>query len=232
MEHSLHDQLKRFYAGPNSSVEIVIDGFRVDAISHGWLIEIQQGPLVAIRKKVQTLVERYPLLVVKPVVVEKQIVNLSRRGGPVVSRRRSPKRGQPWDIFHDLVHMTKIFPHPNLRIDLAFVDIEEVRYPGPRRRWGHDGYRLADRRVLRLRETMALNTAGDLRRLLPEVPEPFDSKDLTDILKIPRWVAQRIAYTLRQTGAVETVFRDRHGHHYRWRDTPTEADDRLALLTA
>jgi len=79
---------------------------------------------------------------------------------------------------------------------------------------------------------MVLNTAGDLRRLLPALPEPFESRDLAEILKIPRWVAQRIAYTLRESGAVQTVLRDRRGHHYRWVDTPTDADDRLALLTA
>jgi len=232
MEHSLHQELKRYYAGPHCSLEIVIDGFRVDAVSHGWLIEIQQGPLVAIRKKIQALVQSYPLLLVKPVVVEKHIVRLSRHGGPVVARRRSPKRGQPWEVFHDLVHLTKVFPHPNLRIDVALVDIEETRYPGPRQRWGHDGYRLADRRLLGLRETISLNTAADLRQLLPEIPEPFDSRDLAEILNAPRWMAQRIAYTLRECGAVQTISRDRHGHHYRWVNTVRETDDRLALLTA
>lgn len=232
MEYSLHQELKRYYAGPYCSLEVVIDGFRVDAISHGWLIEIQQGPLVAIRKKIEKLVQAYPLLLVKPVVVEKQIIRLSRHDGPVVSRRRSPKRGQAWEIFHDLIHFAKIFPHPNLRIDVALVDIEETRYPGPRQRWGYDGYRLADRRLVRLRETISLNTAGDLRQLLPEIPEPFDSHDLAAILETPRWVAQRIAYSLRKSGAVRTIWRDRHGHHYRWDNTIRETDDQLTLLTA
>ncbi|MGQ9761699.1 MAG: hypothetical protein ACUVQG_02560 [Thermogutta sp.] len=232
MEYSLHQELKRYYAGPHRSLEVVIDGFRVDAISHGWLIEIQHGPLVAIRKKIQKLVESYPLLLVKPVVGEKQIVRLARRGGPIISRRRSPKRGQAWEVFHDLIHFARIFPHPNLRIDVALVDIEEIRYPGPRQRWGYDGYRLADRRLIRLRETIALSTANDLRQLLPEIPEPFDSHDLATALGAPRWVAQRIAYSLRKSGAVQTICRDRRGHHYRWNNTSRQADDRLALLTA
>jgi hypothetical protein len=232
MEYSLHRELKRFYAGPCCSLEVIIDGFRVDAISHGWLIEIQQGPLVAIRKKIQQLVQSYPLLLVKPIVVEKRIVRLSRRNGPVVSCRRSPKRGQPWEVFHDLIHFAKIFPHPHLRIDVALVDIEEIRYPGPRQRWGHDGYRLADRRLVRLRETISLNTASDLRRLLPDIPDPFDSHDLAAILDVPRWVAQRIAYSLRKSGAVHTIWRDKRGHHYRWNDAIPETGDQLALLTA
>lgn len=232
MEYSLHQELKRFYASPHCSTEVLVDGYRVDALSHGWLIEIQHGPLAAIREKVQTLLQTYPVLIVKPIVVEKEIVRLNRRNGQIVSRRRSPKRGNAWEIFHDLVHFMHVFPHPHLRIDVALVDIEELRYPGPRQRWGHDGYRLADRRLKNLRETISLHTASDLRQLFPPLYGPFDSRDLAELLDVPRWLAQRITYCLRRAGAAIPLGRDRHGFHYRWTEVQPESPDLLALSVA
>jgi len=66
-----------------------------------------------------------------------------------VSRRWSPKRGAAVDIFDDLVHFTRAFPHKRLTLEVPLVEVEELRYPGHgrRRRWpdrcpgeaGHDG---------------------------------------------------------------------------------------------
>ena len=56
------------------------------------------------------------MLVVKPLVVRKQIVRLSRRGGRELSRRLSPKQGDLIDLFHELVYFTGVFPHANLTL--------------------------------------------------------------------------------------------------------------------
>lgn len=232
MEHSLHADLKHFYAGPTPSVEVVVDGYRVDATSHGWLVEIQQGPLWAIRKKTQALLEKHRVLVVKPIVMTRTIARLEGEGGQVISYRKSPKQGRQWDVFEDLVHFARVFPHPRLRIDVAFVDVVEYRYPRQRRSWRRPSYQLADRQLVQVRETVTLMTADDLRLLLPGLPEVFDSAALAEVLELPRWRAQQVAYCLRETGAVQVLGRTRRGWRYSWRPTQPEPEDRLALMVA
>lgn len=228
MEHSLHQQLKRCYGGPHPSLEVMIDGYRVDAISHGWLVEIQFGPLWAIRKKTLELLKRHAVLVVKPIVISRCIVRLDGEG-QVVSRRRSPKEGRPWDVFADLVHFMNVFPHPRLRIDVALVDIVEQRHPRTQRRWGQPPYRLGDRELAELRETITLRSPEDLRLLLPSLPEPFDTRLLAERLRIPRWMAQQIAYCLRESGAAGLVGRSRRGWQYAWKPLEKTTRDWLSL---
>lgn len=232
MEHSLHQELKRFYGGPNPALEVAIDRYRVDTINQEWLVEIQQGPLWAIRRKTQALLERHFVLVVKPIAVTRHIVRLDGPGGEIISRRRSPKFGHPWDLFGELIHFVTVFPHPHLRIDVALVDIVEYRYPRTRKSWRQPPFSLADREITQLREIITLTRPEDLRLLLPETGESFDTSELAQKLRIPRWQAQQIAYCLRKCGAAEVTGRTRRGWQYRWLSVPPAIPDRLSLLVA
>ena len=50
----------------------------------------------------------------------------SRRDGADLSCRLSPKRGAMLDVFDDLIGLARVFPHPNLRIDVMEVAIDEA----------------------------------------------------------------------------------------------------------
>ena len=207
METTLHRQLKALYAGADARVEQRVEGFPyfIDAIRPcGELVEIQHGGLAAIRDKIGKLLARHRVLVVKPLVVRKDLVMLSRRGGREVSRRASPKRGSLLSLFDELVYFTRVFPHERLTLQTPLVEVEERRYPGHgrRRRWRKSDHVVEDQRLLAVTGVHTFRTAADLLTLLPaELPEPFDTGHLAAALGIRRWIAQRIAYCLRQTGA-------------------------------
>jgi hypothetical protein len=208
METSLHRELKRFYADRDSRFEVTAGPYRIDVVSGERFIEIQHGHLAAIRDKVRRLLEEHPVVVVKPVIVRKEIIRQARRGGPVVGRRKSPKQGRLLDVFHELVHFTRVFPHPRLTLDVPLVDIEEWRYPGHgrRRRWRADDHLVENQRLVRVHEVYRLRTAADLAGLLPgRLPKTFHTGELAEALGLPRWIAQRICYCLRQTGAAREV---------------------------
>ncbi len=200
METSLHRQLKERYGpGCGGSVEVVAEGFRADAVGAdgGW-VEIQSGALGPLRPKLRRLLPGRPVLVVKPVVVERRIVKRARRDGPDGSGRLSPRRGDLADVFEDLIGLARLFPHPNLRIDVLAVAIDEIRVP--RRRW--PGFAVIDRRLREVRQVVPLQEAEDLWRLLPDdLPSPFTTLDLANRLDRPIANAQRVAYCLRHTGA-------------------------------
>ncbi|MFO0819642.1 MAG: hypothetical protein U1A77_16970 [Pirellulales bacterium] len=208
METSLHRQLKQLYAAGDARQEVVLDQYRIDVVVDGRLIEIQHGALAAIRDKIRRLLDHHDVLVVKPLIAHKTLVKLAREGGRVVSRRKSPLEAQPLDLFHELVYFTRVFPHPRLVLEIPFVAIEEWRYPGHgrrRRRRGTD-HQVEDQRLLGVEKTLRLAQGRDLLDLLPaELPSPFDTEQLAAIASVPRWVAQRIAYCLRQMGVAEEV---------------------------
>jgi hypothetical protein len=204
METTLHRQLKALYAGAEARVEERVAGYRIDAIRAGELIEIQHGGLAAIRAKIARLLEEHAVLVVKPLVTRKHLVKLAKRGDRVISRRLSPKQAGLQDLFHELVYFTRVFPHPRLTLHVPLVEVEERRYPGHgrRRRWRKDDFLVEDQRLLAVTAVHTFRTAADLLALLPaKLPQPFHTGHLAAGLGINRWVAQRIAYCLRHTGA-------------------------------
>jgi hypothetical protein len=207
METSLHRELKHLYAETAEQTEVAVDGFRIDALGKGCLVEIQHGSLAAIRDKVRRLLESHRVLVVKPIILQRRLLKWSTVDAPPTSRL-SPKRGSPLDLFDELVFFTRVFPHPNLTIEAPLVEIEEWRRPAPvpkrRRRWQRD-YVVEDRKLVTVRETLRVHTAQDLLSLLSvDLPARFTTADLSLLLGVARWRAQRIAYCLRHAGICES----------------------------
>jgi hypothetical protein len=206
METTLHRQLKALYAGCEARTEERIAGYRIDAVRDGELVEIQHGGLTAIRNKIARLLVEHTVLVVKPLVVRKQLVRLLKRGGKELWRRLSPKQASILDLFHELVYFTRVFPHPRLTLEAPLVEVEERRYPGHgrRRRWRQNDHVVEDQRLLAVVGVHRFRSAADLLTLLPaDLPQPFHSGHIADGLGIRRWVAQRITYCLRKTGAAK-----------------------------
>jgi hypothetical protein len=219
METSLHRQLKEHYAADATQREVSLKGYRIDAIHRGRLIEIQHGSLAAIRDKIATLLTTHPVTVVKPIVATKTLVKLAARDGVEIGRRASPKRGRVLDLFDELVYFTRVFPHKRLTLEVVLVEIEELRYPGhgKRRRRRENDFVVADQRLLRIVESYTFRSLGDLRRLLPvDLPTTFHTNHLATSLKVPRGIAQRIAYCLRETGGVRVVGKQGNSILYRY----------------
>jgi hypothetical protein len=208
METTLHRQLKQLYATDGALLEQRIGRYRIDVVRGDQLIEIQLASLSAIRDKIAALLKRHDVLLVKPIIAGKYLVKRRRAGGRVVSRRRSPKQRTLLDLFEELVHFTRVFPHRRLTLEVPLLEIEEWRYPGHgRRRWRRDNdHQVEDQRLLEVREVHRFQAASDLCRMLPEsLPQPFHTGHMAGGLGVDRWIAQRMAYCLRRTGAIQSV---------------------------
>jgi hypothetical protein len=230
MEFSLHRDLKQWYGAVTNRYEVKIDGFRIDAVGRGGrLIEIQHGSLAAIRDKIRRLLDGRRVLVVKPLIGVKRLVSLDRQGGEAVSRRLSPKRQQALDLFRELVYFTQVFPHRNLWLETAIVEVEELRFPGHgrRRRWRASDYQIADQRLVAIQSVRRYRKAADLLTLLPGgLPNPFDTGDLARALSIDRSFAQQIAYCLRRTGAAREIGKAGNARLYEIVETAPEVGSR------
>ena len=118
------------------------------------------------------------------------------------------------DVFDDLVGVAAFLADQNLSLDLLGVSIEEIRVTRRRR----PGYRVVDRRLDHILETQRIDAPDDLWNLLPAgLPdsEPFTTRDLARKLDRPLPFAQRVAYCLRVSGAVDPVGKIGNSHLYK-----------------
>ena len=188
METSLHRELKLLYAGRGpergpwraiASMPSLAGGCRNPARLAGG--NPRQDP---------HLLKTHRVTVVKPIVAGK-MSSRGREGGRV-SRRLSPKRGQILDLFDELVHFTKVFPHRGLTLEVLLVEIEEWRYPGHgrRRRWRENDHEVEDQRLVAIHGKHRFRTAADVARLVRcPLPSPFHTGHLAESLGVRRWSA-------------------------------------------
>ena len=214
-EGPLHAALKNWYGQAGDQFEVPIDGRQVDIVRGDLLIEIQTSSFAAIRKKLESLVENHPVRLVHPVAIEKWIVRIDDEGHQL-SRRKSPKSGRLEDAFEELVSLPKLLTHTNFSLEILLTQEDEVRKHEPGRVWHRKGWVVVERRLVGVAETRVIVEPRDLKRLLPTgLPRPFTTAHLADRLAISRDLAQKMAYCLRESGAIRAD--GKHGNAVTYR---------------
>ena len=118
----------------------------------------------------------------------------------------SPSKETFFDLFLDLVHFVDVFPHPRLTLEVLLTEQEEHRVAKKRTRWKGKNYRVEDRLLREVTARIQLRTTADLADFLPDgLPAEFTTAEIASLADIPRWLAQKMAYCLRKTGALETT---------------------------
>ncbi len=214
-EKPLHASLKEWYRQEGGRVEVAVDGFVVDLVRDGLLIEIQTRNFASMRRKLDRLLDSHMMRLVHPVAATKWIVKLDQDGSEI-SRRRSPKRGIAADVCEELVSFPSLLSHPNFTLEIALIEEEEIRRPDVEKGWRRGGFVIEERRLVDVLDTVELDSPEELLGLLPEgLPDPFTTADLADGLGRSRHLAREVAYCIRVSGAVKTVGRDKRGILYR-----------------
>ncbi len=204
-ESSLHAALKAWYAQPGDLIEADVDGYVIDLARGDLLIEIQTGNFTALRRKLTGIVEGHRVRVVYPIPVERYIVRIAN-DGEALSRRKSPKRGRIEALFTEMVRMPRLALHPNFSLEVALVREETIWRDDGQGSWRRKGWSIADRRLLEVVEQIVFDSPADYRRLLPEsLVEPFTARDLATAAGLPRALAGKMAYTLREMGQLTPI---------------------------
>jgi hypothetical protein len=208
-ETALHASLKHWYAQPGDQVEASLDGCIVDILRGESVIEIQTHHFYAMRPKLERLLERRPVRLVYPVALQRWLVRLAPDGQTVQSRRKSPRRGTPVQVFAELVSFPRLVLHPNFTLELLLIHEEEVRCPqapAARRRRRPRDWRVCDRRLLSVEASMELACPDDLLALLPPgLPQPFTNADLAREARQPPGLTEKMTYCLRHMGAIQAI---------------------------
>jgi hypothetical protein len=207
-ETGLHAALKAWYAQPGDQVEAALGGYVVDLLRGETVIEIQTHGFAAIKRKLLRLTETNPVRLVHPIALERWIVRLAKDGKTQTARRKSPRRGNPAQVFAELVSFPELVAHPNFSLEVVLVREEEVRCAcPPRGRWRRD-WRVCDRRLVDVVRTLLLASPADCLALLPPgLAQPFTCRDLAHALGQSTDLSQKMTYCLRRLGAVAAVGR-------------------------
>ena len=117
-EKSLHASVKTWYAGPADRVEEKVDGYVVDIVrADDLLVEIQTRSFAPLKRKLTKLTETRRVRLVHPIAAEKWIVKVDADGEPF-NRRKSPKRGKPEDVFHEMVSLPHLVERDTFALEV------------------------------------------------------------------------------------------------------------------
>jgi len=214
-EKHLHIKLKEWLSQPGDRFEVDLDGYVIDIERQGLLIEIQTRNFSAIKRKLTALSGRYKVRLIFPIAVEKWIVKLVMDGETTGNRRKSPKRGDIFELFEELVSFPELMMNPNFTVETILIQEEEVRKYRKGSSWRRKGWSTVERRLLDIKERVLFETTTDLALLLPKnLPNSFTTAELSSTLNKPRRLCQKIAYCLRKMNVLRQVGRDKNGVIY------------------
>lgn len=202
-EKPLHAALKEWYARPGDQFEVPVDGYVIDLVRGDLLVEIQTGNFSSIKSKLVDLTASYPVRLVYPIAREKWIVKLAQGESGSPTRRKSPKRGEKFDLFWELVSFPALVSRPNFSIEVLLTQEDEVRRYTGERMWRRRGWVTEERQLIDVVERAVYETPADLAGLLPPgLKMPFTTKDLAQVIGRGRELAQKMAYCLRKMGVI------------------------------
>jgi len=215
-EKPLHASLKRWYARKGDRIEVPVDGYVIDLVRDDLLIEVQTRGFSSMKQKITALLGLgHHVRIVHPIPIDKWIVKVDA-DGTVLSRRRSPRHGNPTDIFAELVSFPDLVAHSHLEVEVLSTIEEEYRRHTPGRSWRRNGWTIVERRLVEVVDTLLFKHTEDLAGLLPrDLPETFTTADLAERLGRPRRAAQQMAYCLRKVEAIVAVGKNGNAVEYR-----------------
>ncbi|QQO11370.1 hypothetical protein JFL75_10505 [Breznakiella homolactica] len=189
--------MKIQYTGIAGAVEQALEGYVCDGIrENGELIEIQTGSFGPLKHKAPVLAAAAPLRIVHPIVAARYI-ELFDEAGSLLRRRKSPRKGTPWDLFNALIYAPLLPRTANLCIELAVVETAERRIQDGKGSWRRKGASIEDKILLAVRETIPLSGAGDYIRFIPfKKNEPFTVQTLAEKAGITAGLARKTLYVL------------------------------------
>ncbi len=214
-EKTVHAVLKN-YIEPNTKYhEIRIEGYYADIAREDEIIEIQTRNFNTLRRKLDVFLSRGFVTVVYPIPYIKWMSWLNEETGEITSRRKSPKKGSPYMAFFELYKIKEYLVHPNLRIHIILMNLEETRILNG---WSLDKKRGSTRYdgiPLELVDEIFIDSTKDYQKLVPKTLDSgFSSKDYQRETKLTQSRAQTALNVLNYVGAVERIGKKGNSYLY------------------
>ena len=213
-EKTMHAVLKEYFEADRAFHEIKVGAFYADILRENEITEIQTRSLCNLRKKLDAFLKDYTVTVVYPVAYEKNLIWLDRESGEVSDKRRVGRKGSFFDAGRELWYLSDYLLHPNLKIRLLLINLDEYRLlnkKGGKKR----GTLRYDRIPLALVGELLLEERESFYALLPEkLPSPFTAKQFRKAVKGGPRTAPALLSVLMRVGVVQRVGKDGNAYLY------------------
>lgn len=214
-EKTVHAVLKNYYAPDTDMHEIPIENFVADIYTGTEIIEIQTRSFNNMRRKLAAFLPLYPVTIVYPIPHMKWLSWIDEESGETSPKRKSPKKGNPYQAFIELYKIRSFLPDENLHLRLDLIDMEEYRLLNGWSRDKKKGSDRYDRIPTTFVEEVAIDCREDYMQFIPyDIPESFTTKDFAKCAKIPVRLAQTTLLILHDLAIVERVGKQGNSYLY------------------
>ena len=205
-EKTVHAILKNYYEPDEDRQEIPIEGYVANIYADGEILEIQTRSFNRMRDKLTAFLPLYPVTIIYPIPREKWLIWIDEESGELSSKRKSPAKGNAYLAFVELYRIKMFLKHPNLRLKLVLLDMEEYRLLNGWSRDKKKGSSRYDRIPLQIVEEVDITCPRDYMQFIPyELQEPFGVKDFAKAAHIPAQRAQVVIHILFHMGMIKRV---------------------------
>ena len=215
-EKTLHAVLKYYYAPDDEMHEIPIENYVADIYTGREIIEIQTRAMERMRKKLEVFLPLYPVTIVYPIPRIKWLYWIDEETGELSQKRKSPKKGNPYQAFLELYKIRSFLANPNLKFRFLLIDMEEYRLLNG---WSQDkkkGSERYDRIPMEFVEEICIECVRDYMQLIPyELPDEFTTKEFAKITKIPVRLAGVVLLIFTELELVTRVGKKRNAYIYK-----------------
>lgn len=202
-EYSLHAQLKHYLAKPQDRLEALIEGKVIDLVrADGELVEVQTSHLGQLKQKALALAEKgYRVRVVYPISERRELRRLDPLTNELSSVRKSPKRGDLYELFDELARAPELIAAPNVIIEILLIRSVETKIRDGSGSWWRKGDRTVDKELVEVIASREFQTRAQWLALIPESrASPWTSAALGEALGITTRRAGRLLYCFCRAG--------------------------------
>ncbi len=202
-EKTLHSAVKYYFQPDPAKREVKSGPYWADAVWEEGIVEIQTCSFERLRPKLQYYLPQGPVTVVYPVPAKKSLIWITEEG-ETTPPRKSPAKPMAGQVLWELYKLRELLPHPNLRLCVLLLEVEEYRLLNG---WSKDkkrGSTRFDRMPVSLLEEVWIRSAAEYRKLLPENPPvPFTSREFGKAVGLSPKKATLAANVLRTLGVIQ-----------------------------
>lgn len=205
-EKTVHAVLKK-YLEPNEKYhEIKIESYFADISTPNGIIEIQTRNFNNLRKKLKVFLELGTVTIAYPIPYTKWLLWIDEETGEISKKRKSPQQGNVCMVLPELYSIKEFLLHPNLKIHLLLINMEESRLLNG---WSKDkkkGSTRYDRIPIALMEEMWITNKTDYANIIPSsLTDEFTAKDFQKASRLSPKKASFAIQVLRHVGAIEQI---------------------------
>lgn len=215
-EKTVHQFLKYYICSDPTFHEIKIGSHIVDVFQDNHIYEIQTQGFDKMRKKLDYLLNLYPVTIVYPIMIDKTIYKVDS-DGVLSNGRKSPKKISSLSIGFELYKIKDYLLNNNLSFKLVLMKGDEFQTTRIDKYKRIKSTRI-DQYPHEILNVVEINSKCDFSKLIPDDLGLFKAKDFGKISKLSGRKLSSALLAFRHLGVIELVNKDGKAYVYKKSD--------------